>query len=528
MSVTKRIPILVGMDVLLIFYFLIAAVTRYSTAPDSSRGFFTAVLLTNTLFIVSLFMIRVRRYTAASVIGSCAILVQVSWIAFLLPTTSAQDIYRLMVYLIASSIANAMIALDRRQLPLYFVAGLVVFFAAVLAVFVPAAGGFTAELRTVAATLLLLNIAANIALVFTGRLNRQLQELAETESGENRKKAAELAALIEGTKGSLEIGKTLLDASRESNARGVEIHRSLSKLDTAAAELSEETRVAEESNRSILEHAKTMHTKVAELNGVIDKTTGSIAEIAGTIKGIADLAQDRKASMNQVLSDVERQGGEIARIIDGFANIRQTSAEVLGSVKGILDVSEKTDMLAMNASIEAAHAGASGKGFAVISAEIRKLSEETRLGTRAISDSIARNESAVEAAAGAVRTFAEEIEAVVVDVRATFDAIEEIINGLGDISAETGELDTAARRMAAIAKDADASSKGVAERLGKSAASVAEISEFSKRLKNLVENILSDFSVIEKALAKVKSIGERNITEIGSFGEKLDSINSRR
>ncbi len=525
-AVEKRIPILVGMDVMLILYFVFAGYSRYAGSPSQAGTFFRAVLATTPLFVLSLCLVRFRRYFAASLVGTLTTLLQLSWLTFLLPAEGVSDVYRFMVYLIAASVANNLVSLDRRQHLTFFIAGLAVFAAATFLIFIPTAGGFTTELRTSFVTLLMLDVAVNIALFFTERLGSQLTALAERESEANRQKASSLAALVDDAKGSMQVGRSLLDASEDAIVRGGEIKAALESMKESASGLSSDAAVAEGSNHGILEHAKRTRETAADQKRAIENASSAITEISATIRNIASLARERKQSMDRVLGDVERQGREIAKVVEGFAHIRETSALVLSAAKGILDVSEKTDMLAMNASIEAAHAGSAGKGFSVISGEIRKLSEETRQQTTQISGALGKNEEAVVSASKIAEGFASEISAVISAVKATFDAIDEIIRGLGEISVGTGELASSSEGMVAAAAKADESAAGISDRLRESSSSVSHISDFAAELKAEAERILSDFAVIEEALGKVKAVGERNIREIEAFGGRLGAISS--
>jgi methyl-accepting chemotaxis protein len=189
-----------------------------------------------------------------------------------------------------------------------------------------------------------------------------------------------------------------------------------------------------------------------------------------------------------------------------------------------MDISEKTNMLAMNASIEAAHAGSSGKGFAVIAQEIRKLSDESRSNAGSVQAALVQNDDIVQQVAETARAFTVEVETVNNDVRATFDAMDELISGLSGIASGTQELKSATTMMVAIANEASRDVGGVVDKVGSGSESVAEISRFSCELEQQMDRMSQKFAAIEDALHSIRMIGERNIEQIAAFEKDLEAI----
>ena len=160
LSLARRVPILVGTNFLLIFYFLLASVTRYRGDPEGSLAFVVAVGSTELLFFASLFLVRAEHYRSASLVGTVAVLLNVIWLGTLLPIESASDIYRFATYVIASGVSNYLIAIDRRQVLAYSVASTGAFVIILLVLYVPAlAETQGTQVRVIASTVLMLMVA---------------------------------------------------------------------------------------------------------------------------------------------------------------------------------------------------------------------------------------------------------------------------------------------------------------------------------------------------------------------------------
>ncbi len=524
LSLSKRMPILINLNFILIAYFALATYTRYKTDPTLLLPLLLSVNGTSGLFLMSLALIRLRKYMMASTISIVGILMDTLWLGLFLPFTDERDLYRLALYIFASCIVNSMLSIHIRQIVIYAFAAFFILAGISILVYAPQVGGFKGEFITVFTTLFLVYFPSNLVIYFTGKLSADLIKLAESELATNRTKALALDDLIKNAKGSLEIGKTLLEASAESRRRSQGIMQSLSALRVSSKGMSNDSRCTDDANKEVVEYTRIMQKSVTNQNSFLEQTSSSVTEIMATIQNIALLADQKKAIMDAVLKKIEIQGQEIERINGSFDKIRSSSKDVQAVATGILDISEKTNMLAMNASIEAAHAGASGKGFAVISGEIRKLSLETQASTKSISDALSRNDIVVNEASSIVSAYTQHIKTVVNDVRDTFYAIEEIINGLGEISHGTSDLTSATGNMVSVAHDTEDAVNSVARKIDESSGSVEQISNFACSLEEMIGTLEADFHAIERVLEKVADVGDRNIKNIQKLEADMDRI----
>lgn len=527
LSVSKRISFLVGMDLLLFVYFGAAGFVEFKADTVVYASFFAAVACTEAFFVASLALIRLGRYKAASLASGAGILLNTVWLGFLLPIEGAECFYRFGLYLLASLVANSMVALDRRQIYLNLSAGIVLYLAFVFGKASPALGSLSGHLVVVPLTIFLLIFAVDFIIVFISRLNESLVSFAEEEALASEKKAAALAALIADSRGAFEEAQKLKAASEESKLRSAVIRRALEGLRADSRSLSANAAGAEGSSRGVVQGAKSLREAMGKERALLEETVAAIGRIASTAKGLEALAGEKKESVSDVMKTAERQSGDVRGLKEAGGRVQASAARVREAAGGIADLSEKTGLLAMNASIEAAHAGASGKGFAVISQEVRKLSEETRAQTERIKEALAESGASAAASAEAAERFASELSGLTANIGATFDALDSILEGLSSVHAETAELDQKASELVSLARLADKEVDGQAASVEKGAGNLEEIRDFAGRLAASVESISGDFASIERAIENAKAIGESSVDHMSRLDRRLGEIGSR-
>lgn len=522
-AMRRRLPYVAGMDLLLLLFFPFSAYLRLMSDAAVYRAFFLAICATEAFFVLSLVLLKAGRSKAASYVGSLGILVNVVLMAFLTPFTGWLDIYRIGVYLLSAVVANALVSLERRQVLVYLGASLAVYAAIILLVAAPKLGPPKGDGLSTTLLFLVLFATINGIVLLMNDLNAKLIRLAEAEGSANRERAESLRSLIGSVSGALDTGRELVAAAGEGRSRSSEIHERLSALRREALTLEGESAAVDAKSSAALERVAEAKAAVENQNAMIVDSGAAVERISHAIQDLSAMAGSRRASISEVATLAERQGGEMRGLLQGIDRIIASSEAVMAATGGIIDVSEKTQLLAMNASIEAAHAGASGKGFAVIAAEIRKLSQETQESTTRIGEAIKANEATVRDQAAAIGRFTQGMDKMTADVRSTFEALGAMVDELVGMETATGDLGESTMSMLRLAGETKSSVGGVVEGLRSGAASAESAKDFASRLSAELSRMLEAFAVMDKAIEKASLIGERNLARVAELEAGLAS-----
>jgi methyl-accepting chemotaxis protein len=141
------------------------------------------------------------------------------------------------------------------------------------------------------------------------------------------------------------------------------------------------------------------------------------------------------------LNRLATEGGEDMRQTLASMALIASSVTLVKDLTSVINgVAAQTNLLAMNAAIEAAHAGEHGRGFAVVADEIRKLAETTSRNAQEIDRSLASMVSGIESSRSLTAKTDRSIGELVSGIKEVSDSLTEIVDGLAEMSAGTKEI----------------------------------------------------------------------------------------
>ena len=218
---------------------------------------------------------------------------------------------------------------------------------------------------------------------------------------------------------------------------------------------------------------------VENINGIIKSLYGHSTHVGKNAETLVELSSSGRSLLSQS--------------VNHMASIEEQTERIKEMVTLIDNIAAETNVLAMNAGIEAAHAGDIGKGFAVVAGEIRKLAEASAKGSRDISDSVKGIVYTVQNAQNQTHSTSVIFDSIDTSIKGLSTDISNMINGLSDLESDSGGIKNAVSHLNTIFGE-------LKTRFGDICGKTALINDMMQEVNNISENVQIDMhSLTENA-----------------------------
>lgn len=317
------------------------------------------------------------------------------------------------------------------------------------------------------------------------RMSRRMQEIAEGE--------ADLTQTIR-----VERNDELGELAGGFNRFLERIRQLMIMLGNTSQQLAASANQVEASSMQMDQDMASQQAEVDQISTAMTQLVATVEEVAGHAQEASAAAQDSgketssgTQQVRQVINAIKHQ----AQVIDETANEvekLQESGQQIGEVMDVIrGVAEQTNLLALNAAIEAARAGEAGRGFAVVADEVRTLAARTHESTEQIQTTIDELLGRINHAVNAMHTSSEGSDQTVINAEEAGQALESITAAISNIENMNIQIASATQEQSSTVDELNRNLERIVELSGSTSQSSQEVAQSGSELNNLARELQS-------------------------------------
>lgn len=316
------------------------------------------------------------------------------------------------------------------------------------------------------------------------------------------------------SKGSQEISENLNSQMVQTASAVTEITGNIESMKQQFVKLSNSIGTSSTSLEQIVANIQSLAGDITDQSSAVSQSSASVEEMNASIINVANIAKIKIQAASNLIKIASAGEEEVFETNSLIVDTSKSVDDILEMIDIINNIASQTNLLSMNAAIEAAHAGDAGKGFAVVADEIRKLAENTTKNSTTISKTLTHMVDNINNALALSNKSGTTLANINNEVREVVSAFEEIVNSTIELSAGSREILTTSTLLLKITDSIQLESQEMkigAEEIHRELILVKEISDLSL---NGINEISTGSNEINQSVNFIQDISRENSESI--------------
>ena len=348
---------------------------------------------------------------------------------------------------------------------------------------VPDRPGFYKELLTLRNALSKM-VKANVHSLALAQKKSKEAEKAMATAQEATKQAEEAARRAEAAK------------SEGMHTAAEQLEAMVSAISAAASQLS--VRI-EESDKGAVESSQRLGEAATAMNEM-NATVQEVAHNASTTASVSSETRGNAEEGQKILSNAIASINDVQKVSlilkEDMSTLHEHTQNISQIMNVISDIADQTNLLALNAAIEAARAGEAGRGFAVVADEVRKLAEKTMVSTNDVANAITAIQGSAQKSVNRMEEALDGVEKATALAQQSGEALQRIVQNVEDTADQVRAIATASEEQSAASEEINQSitsvnemSSRTAQAMNEAARAITDLAQQTERLTSLIDEM---------------------------------------
>jgi methyl-accepting chemotaxis protein len=272
---------------------------------------------------------------------------------------------------------------------------------------------------------------------------------------------------------------------------------------------------------NIIEGLNKLNNHIAIQAESVAQSSSAIEEMLANIQSVTQTLVKNTENINSLAESSDAGRADLQKVSTDIQVIAKESEGLLEINSVMENIASQTNLLSMNAAIEAAHAGEAGKGFAVVAGEIRKLAENSSAQSKTISDVLKKIKASIDAITRSTGVVLERFETIEKEVEIVSNQETQIRNAMEEQGTGSRQILEAVTQLNSVTGLVRSASSDMAAESKKIMDESRDLKQITAEVAGSMDEMTQSIDQIEGAVTRVEGIAEENKKNIGTLGGEI-------